>query len=132
MKENLKTNIDKEGFNRRFKQYLSITDKKEADNYFIKNIYAELLIIISNTTYNWCFEENEYEDVEATLMEHIMIQKHEGELYSYSGNYYNLVFTIFKNKFLDIVRKKKFRENAKLALSSYINSNINIAADYEF
>lgn len=93
-------NIDKELFNERMKQYLNGTC------IFSSQLYNDLKAIVYNVTYTHQFSElMTYEDNESELILFTLTKcqylKDKGNS---ATNYYNLVFSIMKRKFLDILR----------------------------
>lgn len=93
-------NIDKKRFNERFKQYLN------GDYVFDNQLYNDLKAICYNATYTYQFNElNTFEDTQQELIFFVLTKcqylKDKGNS---TTNYYNLVFSIVKRKFLDVLR----------------------------
>lgn len=104
-------NIDKEYFNKRFAEYMTISDRK-IDNWFYgKYLHDHIRTIIHNVTYHFSFDTEQllYDDVEAELFIHLQIKK--DCFRKYSGNWYNIVFTSFKRKFYDVLRSHKVHDD---------------------
>ncbi|EMR04441.1 hypothetical protein ADICEAN_00339 [Cesiribacter andamanensis AMV16] len=108
-------NIDKKAFNRSFEAYSKLECPRARERYFGKHIYQHLQTIAYNVCYHFQFSEQlRYEDVEAELLLHFL--QRDEQLRQYSGNFYNVVFTTFRNKFFSILRTHKIQKRRILEL----------------
>jgi|GEM_PF-3661040 hypothetical protein len=109
-------NIDKKLFNERFKQYLN------GSYVFSNQLYKDLKAICYNVTYTHEFSEVQtYEDTESELILFTLTKcqylKDKGNT---TTNYYNLVFSMVKRKFLDILRaKNRIKKGIRVDLDVY-------------
>lgn len=107
---------------------MTITDR-EIDNWFYtKYLHVHIRTIIHNVTYHFDFNSEQmlYEDVESDLLLHLQLKK--DVLRKYSGNWYNIVFTIFKRKFYDILRSHKVEDDKVKRMVDLCNENMNLIA----
>jgi hypothetical protein len=108
-------NINKPLFNKRLAEYLAIDNKEEANRYFNSNLYEDLKAIVFNVTYSFQFQDERflYEDVESELILHFLL-KYMDIKYKYSNiNYYNLIYTLFSRKFIDLLRSYKVQNERR-------------------
>lgn len=100
-------NIDKERFIRNFDKYMKNTDSQVDNWLYSKYLHNDITTIIHNVCYYWEFTDPRltYEDVEADLLVHLQLKK--DRLRAYSGNWYNIVFTMMRRKLFDILRSHR-------------------------
>lgn len=100
-------NIDKERFIRNFDKYMKNTDSQVDNWLYSKYLHDDITTIIHNVCYYWEFTDPRltYEDVEADLLVHLQLKK--DRLRAYSGNWYNIVFTMMRRKLFDILRSHR-------------------------
>lgn len=107
----LKIEIDKQAFVETFGEYLKIKDRQESDLFYSRYVHSYLVKIVKFVTGNWWFNcVDDYKDMEAELLTHLYHKKNKGSLSNYKGNLYNVVYTIFKNRFLDLKRTEKIKK----------------------
>ena len=119
-------NIDKSRFNRNFQKYMENTDRQVDNWLYGKYLHDDIITIISNVCYYWDFTDPRLtrEDVEADLLMHLQIKK---EVFrKYSGNWYNIVFTSFRNKLYDIMRSHRDEDESLGKLHDFCNHNLEI------
>lgn len=127
----LETNIDKEYFNKRFGEYMTIKDR-QVDNWFYqKYLHNDIRTIIHNVTFHFEFNSEQflYEDVEADLLLHLQLKK--DCMRKYQGNWYNIVFTSFKRKFYDILRSNKVVADKVNALLETCQDHLSLTYELE-
>lgn len=102
------TNIDKEKFNRNCQLWVRETEPQSKEWLYTKYLHKDILTIIKNTTYHWDFFDQRllYDDVEAELLMHLQYKKDKLRAYP-GGSWYNLIFTLFRRKLLDIMRSHR-------------------------
>jgi hypothetical protein len=122
-------NIDKERFNRNFDKYMQNTDRQVDNWLYGKYLHHDIITIIHNVCYYWDFNDPRltYEDVEADLLVHLQVKK--DNLRKYSGNFYNIVFTMFKRKLYDILRSHRDENQSLSKLHEFCNHNLTTIED---
>lgn len=107
----VKIDIDKQAFIEIFSEYLKIKDRHKSDVFYSRYVHSYLVQIIRFVTCDWWFDcVEDYKDMEAELLTHLYHKKNKGSLSNYKGNLYNVVYTIFKNRFLDLMRTEKVKK----------------------
>ncbi|WP_192820186.1 hypothetical protein [Rufibacter sp. LB8] len=131
------TNINKKEFNKNFTHYLTLPEDKR-ERYFGKFIYNDLLTIINNAVSRFQFNnEDEYikDDITSELLFHFLNKKE--RIDKFSGNIYNALFTLFRNRILDMLRTQKVQNKrdalvtADIIRKNIANQNSNIIDEDE-
>jgi hypothetical protein len=115
----METNIDKQKFNRNFELYIRETEPQVTEWLFSKYLYKDIKTIIKNVLYHWDFldERFKYEDIEAELLMHLIVKRE--KLKRYKGSWYNILFTVFRMKFLDLIRSHRDQDKSLNKMHEY-------------
>lgn len=121
-------NIDKKEFNTKFNHYLQIKDFRESNRYYNYSLHQDVQIIISNSLHCYSFEGKEKAvfnkaDIASELLYHFLLKR--DQLSLYSGNWYNILFTLFRNKINDIMRSELIKDKRDELLTTLRDSNAN-------
>lgn len=105
----MKTNIDKKAFNKNFQHYLNLPIE-EQERYYTKHLHKDVKTIIHNVLYHFEFTDPNLlkEDVVAELLLHLVYKR--DKIATYSDNFYNVLFSIFIRKKLDILKLYKAKQ----------------------
>jgi hypothetical protein len=106
-------NIDKDKFNRNWQLYMDNKDPQLDNWLYCKYLHEDIKAIIHNCLYHFDFPDPRltFKDVEADLLLHLQYKKE--VLRKYKGNWYNVLFTLFKRKLYDVLRSYR-DENIRL------------------
>jgi DNA-directed RNA polymerase specialized sigma24 family protein len=125
----METNIDKQRFSRNCEKWVNETEPQVIEWLFTKYLYQDIKTIIKNVTYYWDLTDPRltFDDVEADLLMHLIIKRE--KLRPYSGNWYNIVFTMMKRKLYDILRSHRDENQSLSKLHEFCNHNLTTIED---
>lgn len=131
----MEKNIDKGRFSRNLEKWANETEPQSIDWLFSKFLFNDLKTLISNVTYYFQFTDPRftYEDVESELLMHLILKRE--KFRPYTGNLYNVAFTICKMRFYDILRSYKAEhkkiEDASEVIEYHLSVNQFVELEFE-